>query len=535
VPGRPRAIFALALATLAAGWFLAGCRHRARPAAPPLSDDQLAQLAHAMGGPLARLDPATRPAAEWAQLPYGLRLRGERYYLRPVPAAAVYQAGRSCVVREQRADRWLFGAYNPASQVVETWAAFDGFDALHAAVSPAPLPTPPAPFKLREVARLPEYVTRVASNGRGKTLYVLALAGNVYRVDVATSAARLHIPASSYLHRYNDVPPSCLGLTLDDRNRLYIVANQQDDSIRPIQNRVTIFRTTDTEDDDPIKPRPWLTTSYPHGINAFNHGVGHIAEGPDGLLYVGSGSRTDANEPGDDPRYSKEGETPLTSCIWRLNPDLTSQPRIEVFARGLRNPFGFCWDDDDNLFATDNGPNADPPDELNLVQEGRHYGFPYVFSNWPHKPYPHTPDPPPGVQFAPPIPNVGPHAGGTPLRPMSTFDPHSSASGIVCLGDDFPPEYRGTFLVARFGNLIDLPTDVGFDLLWLRLRENAAGAPEAQTRRFLAPLARPTDLHHGAPGKIFITEHMRQTNTRDEFLGLPGRILELSVDPPPAP
>src|SRR5262249_27666817 len=190
--------------------------------------------------------------------------------------------------------------------------------------------------------------------------------------------------------------------------------------------------------------------SYPWGIGPFNHGVGHIAFGPDGYLYVTSGSRTDGNEPGKDERYAKIGETPLTANMWRLDPNAET-PKIEIHARGLRNAYGFCWNHKGEMFATDNGPDADPPEELNQIASGKHYGFPYQFSNWAKKPYPHTPDPPVGVKFTWPIANLGP-AGGFQGEPLYTFDPHSSPSGIVFLGDDFPPDYRGTFLIARFGN-----------------------------------------------------------------------------------
>ena len=90
-------------------------------------------------------------------------------------------------------------------------------------------------------------------------------------------------------------------------------------------------------------------------VDSFNHGVGHIAFGPDGMLYVNSGSRTDGDETGDDPRYSKEGEDRLTSCIWRLDPN-ADKPEIEIYARGLRNAYGFRWNDHGEMYATDNGP-----------------------------------------------------------------------------------------------------------------------------------------------------------------------------------
>jgi hypothetical protein len=58
------------------------------------------------------------------------------------------------------------------------------------------------------------------------------------------------------------------------------------------------------------------------------------------------------------------------------------------------------------------------------------------------------------------------------------------------------------------------------------LSENSAGRLHGEVKPFLAPLARPTDLHLAGNGKIYICEHQRQLhNGGDDG---PGRILELS-------
>ncbi|HEX4646868.1 MAG TPA: PQQ-dependent sugar dehydrogenase [Verrucomicrobiae bacterium] len=417
-------------------------------------------------------------------------------------------------------------------KTVRAKTSFPTLESLQAANDFAPLPKPPEEFTLREVVRMPNHGVRMASDGKGRVIYVLCENGDVYRLETASGQLRQILWAKRYLeHLPGDAggPLFVVGLALDKENHLYISSNQPNNAKAPFQNRVTIYRTTSVQDGDPADPKPWLDTSYP-GNSAYVHGLGHIAFGPDGFLYAGNGARTDANQAGTDTNYYQGGETPITSCIWRLGPR-AEKPEIEVFARGIRNAYGFCWNDKGEMFATENGPDADAPEELNLIERGKHYGFPYQFSNWTKKAYPHTPDPPPGLKFTLPIANLGPDGGfdGTPLY---TFDPHSSPGGIVFLGNDFPPAYRGTFFLTRFGNFIRTPKDnVGYDLLQARLQKNANGIYEAQIKTILKPLGRPIDLHLSGQGKIYICEYSRPTNNMASY-SLPGRILELEVKPP---
>lgn len=414
-------------------------------------------------------------------------------------------------------------------KTVRAKTAFPTLERLQRASIYPPLPSPPDGFTLREVIRLPQKGVRLASDGEGKVLYVLTETGNVWRLDPANGQIRQMLWGKRYLEkRPGDLggPLFVLGLTMDKQKRLYIASNQQNDSTWPAQNIVTIYRTTSFLDGEPADPKPWFQTNYP-GNAAYIHGVEHIAFGPDGFLYVGNGARTDAGQTSSDTRWFGGGETPITSSIWRLAAD-AEKPTLEIFARGIRNAYGFCWNDKGEMFATENGPDADAPEELNLIERGKHYGFPYTFSNWTKKAYGHTPDPPPGLEFTLPIPNLGPDGGynGTALY---SFDPHSGPGGIVFLGDDFPEGFRGTFLLTRFGNFIRTPKDnVGFDVLQAKLSRNAEGKYEARIYTLLAPLGRPIDIHLSGQGKVYICEYSRPTNSRASY-SLPGRILELSV------
>ncbi len=417
-------------------------------------------------------------------------------------------------------------------KAVRSRSAFPTFEKLQQASTYPPLPSPPAEFTLREVARLPQRGVRLTSAGEGRVLYVLTAEGDVFRVETETGHMRQILWAKSYLvtrgKEVGGLTFNTVGMAMDKQKRLFIVGNQQDIANPPVQNHVTIYRSTTFADGDPADLKPWFWTNYP-GSPAYIHAAEHIAFGPDDFLYVGNGARTDGGQTGTDATWYGGGETPITACIWRLDPKLENPP-IEVFARGVRNAYGFCWNDKGEMLATENGPDADPEEELNLIERGKHYGFPYTFANWKQKAYPFTPDPPAGLEFTPPIPNIGPD-GGFAGKPIYSFDPHSGPGGIVYLGEDFPEPYRGTLLLTRFGNFIrSVKENSGFDLLQAKLRHGADGKYEAEVHTVLAPLGRPIDVHVSGQGKVYILEYSRSTNSTAS-MALPGRILELGVKP----
>ncbi len=335
----------------------------------------------------------------------------------------------------------------------------------------------------------------------------------------------------------------CLGLAFDREGRLYVVANVQIPG-KTYVNRVDLYRTNPVGKDGlPGTPTLWTRFDHPYGVGGFNHGACRLAQGPDGKMYLGSGSRTDHGEAGDDPKIGRLGEAPdpevpggpgmpggeFTACILRFDP-ARGQQVPEVYSRGNRNPFGFDWDDKGRLIDAENGPMADHPEELNHIERGKHYGFPYVFGNGETPDYPDSPPPPKGLKFEPPIQNLGP-AGLLGVNPLYSLTPHCSPGGLVFYrAGKLPKRYEGSFFLARFGNLTNY-NRIGFDVLNIRFEEKD-GALVARTERFLDHLGRPIDLGLSG-GKLYVVEYCRQTETvgpGSEGYGIGGRVLEVASD-----
>lgn len=324
----------------------------------------------------------------------------------------------------------------------------------------------------------------------------------------------------------------CLGLCFDRAGRMWISSNQTDRSTKPVESVVSVWRSPPLAAGAAPEMKLWMQVRYPHGIGGFNHGVSHIAEGPDGFMYLSSGSRTDGNEPGQLTDHYTGGEVSLTACMWRLDPR-AEKPYPAVWCRGLRNPYGFCRDASNRLWSTDNGPDADRPEELNLLEQGKHYGFPFQFAHHSadDRPYSYTPPLPDGLRVTLPVMSTGPDAGGKADAPIGTFDPHSSPAGLIWVsGDAYPPDDRDSLLVVRYGNLLK-GKDSGFDLLRVKPQALPGGGWSAEVKVLVAPLSRPIDILEYAPGRLFIAEFSRGTNFA-AGISQPGRLLEMKVLPP---
>ncbi len=166
----------------------------------------------------------------------------------------------------------------------------------------------------------------------------------------------------------------------------------------------------------PSAPRGWNCTNYlvemtaPHGSGKvevtsmrvllaidkpqMNHNGGHIAFGPDGLLYIPLGDGGHQNDQGEghtEGRGNAQDLEVLLGKVLRIdvdgrsdgreyaipqdNPFVDGPGRPEIFAYGLRNPYHIAFDagGDHALYAGDVGQGR--WEEVDIIVRGGNYGW----------------------------------------------------------------------------------------------------------------------------------------------------------------
>lgn len=196
-----------------------------------------------------------------------------------------------------------------------------------------------------------------------------------------------------------------------------------------------------------------VTDALPSGGN---HQAPGLGLGPDGRLYLTIGSSCNVCD--------------------EASPERAAMLVLEdggrrVFARGLRNSMGFDWHPGTGaLYGADQGSDLRgddlPPEEVNRIRDGGHYGWPWVYGARVVDRL--TPSDPPGrtkEAFAattePALLELPPHASPIQLR---FYD-----------GTAFPAGYRGDAFVTLHGSWNRNPPN-GYAVA--RVRFSDAGEPE---------------------------------------------------------
>lgn len=217
-----------------------------------------------------------------------------------------------------------------------------------------------------------------------------------------------------------------------------------------------------------------------------NHWSKTLRIGPDGYLYVAQGSTCNVCVEGD----------PRRAAIMRFKPDGTDG---QIIANGLRNSVGFDWAPWDNaLYATENGRDLlgddVPNDELNLIQPGGFYGWPYVHA----------------FGVVDPEFGVGQEARiATSLAPAYGFRAHNAPLGIRFLRKP-APGFERSALVALHGSWNRKEAD-GYKVVSLHWTPDG----KIEERDFLtgfvankAIIGRPVDIAEDNNGTIYVSDDL---------------------------
>jgi glucose/arabinose dehydrogenase len=392
---------------------------------------------------------------------------------------------------------------------------------------------------------LPDAV-RIARHPLNGGLYVLTISGGIYQYNFSTgqyvqrtSPAELQSELSNFPSGFSFGIRTVQGFAFDASGNAYVSVNSGD-----AQNVAIIGRGTPDGNGWAFR-RIARTDSYLNSETPFNHQfTGILLDQAAGDLYVASGSRTDHGE-----MHLGVRELPLTAAMFRIPMNPGGETILQndfdlvapyVFARGLRNSFDATWDSQGRIVSADNGPDADYHEELNIIEAGGHYGFPWRLGNEDNAMmfgcYEPSVDPrlhpnffgyenglynedpallasrPNPNTFTDPVINVGPDAdiyrvgspggggavdaSGNPDFEMATFTGHRSPLGLAfdvdeALCDDF----RGDAFILSWGgahDIADMADAAGQDLLHLRLIEDG-GAPKVLTTQLVTGFNRPID------------------------------------------
>ncbi|MDX2022293.1 MAG: PQQ-dependent sugar dehydrogenase [Deltaproteobacteria bacterium] len=388
---------------------------------------------------------------------------------------------------------------------------------------------------VRKVLDTPDDATRLARDPISQKLFLMTGNGTISRLDVAGQTWSRTVV-------YN---PSDIGLATGDQaygmafakdGTLYVVSH-----ITKLQSattsRATVWKGTLAAGGARTWNKMAQTAAYGRSNTIFNHEWSGIVVSPDGkFVYINAGSRTDHGEAHDGAR-----ESALTAKIFRLPTDKAGVINLPedlvalkaagyVFAEGTRNSFDLEFAPNGDLLAGDNGPDADYHEELNFLQEGKHYGYPWRLGNEDNqmqfptydintdkrrdpeyeaikKGYWHN-DPAfpakPAVTFVEPILNAGvgtqanqyrdPVDGMIKRGPIATFSDHGSPLGLTFDPDagDLCGAFAGGAFILRNGRAAG-NFEPGRDLLLLELTKENGSYKSVKVTQLVQSFQSPVD------------------------------------------
>ncbi len=208
-----------------------------------------------------------------------------------------------------------------------------------------------------------------------------------------------------------------------------------------------------------------------------HHWTKSLLASPDGsLLYVGVGSNSNITENGIEAEKNR-------AAIWEVD---RASGRARIFASGLRNPNGLCWEPQTGaLWAVVNerdelGPNL-VPDYMTSVKDGAFYGWPYSYY---------------GQHVDPRVMPQRPDLVAKAIPPDYALSSHVAPLGMVFYtGTNLPENYRGGAFVGEHGSW-DRPQLNGYKVVFVPFSD---GRPNGMAQDVVTGFLNPDNAARGRP------------------------------------
>jgi glucose/arabinose dehydrogenase len=239
----------------------------------------------------------------------------------------------------------------------------------------------------------------------------------------------------------------------------------------------------------------------------FRNVLGNLAETVRSGAYAPFGTPTE-------PGQVVKGNVKCSGAVLRCDVDGSN---LEVVAWGLRNPYGSAFHPDGRLFMTEHGIDerggryiVGDLDDLYEIQEGAWYGWPDFASGLP------LDDPHWGTGGQGREPVLAEHPDPNPPKPVVSFEPHAGANG-VSFSADKRFGFVGDAFVALFGDLAPVTTPrlaapAGFKVVRVDMQKhevvdfavNRIAGPASKLPH--AGFERPSHCAFGPDGALYIVD-----------------------------
>jgi Raf kinase inhibitor-like YbhB/YbcL family protein len=263
--------------------------------------------------------------------------------------------------------------------------------------------------------------------------------------------------------------------------------------------------TAEVKEDGTFGPLKRIINDLP---DAGQHANRTLGIGPDAMLYIGSGST--CNECQDD--------NPENATVLRASKDGASR---SIFASGLRNTIGFDWEPATGaLYGMDHGidwlGDEVQVEELNKIEQGKKYGWPYVYGMSGLNP---RMDPPEDVTLA--------EWAKQSTEPVLGYTAHSAPMQMAFYdGKAFPADYQGDAFIAMRGSWNRRPPS-GYEIVQVNFEHGRPVAFEKFLEGFLLQqdngkygyLGRLTGVAVGKDGSLFVADDSNGTIYRVSYSG----------------